>query len=112
VTEVCPITGADVPAVARFLHHHLNRRVAADTWQRAMVVPWKVDAPNHGYLLRDGDRVVGAYLAFYSDRTLDGRPERFCNLGAWCVLPGHRCSRRCSPSPASTSPTCPPAAGW
>jgi len=29
-------------------------------------------------------------LAFYSERTIDGRPESFCNLGAWCVLPPYR----------------------
>lgn len=55
-----------------------------------MRVPWKVDAPNHGFMLRAGDAVVGAYLAFYSERVIDGRPERFCNLAAWCVLPSHR----------------------
>jgi hypothetical protein len=76
--------------VAAFLHAHLNRRVPTDAWERALRVPWKVDAPNHGYLLRDGETVVGAYLAFYSERLVDGQPERFCNLGAWCVVPGHR----------------------
>lgn len=82
-----PITTADVPEVARFLHEHLNSRVSADDWERAVRVPWKVDAPNHGFLLRDaGGAVVGAYLAFYSER--GGR--RICNLGAWCVLPEHR----------------------
>ncbi|MGF1663438.1 MAG: hypothetical protein ACFCVG_13395 [Kineosporiaceae bacterium] len=88
---VAPITDADLPAVGAFLHRHLNRRVTADAWARALRVPWKVDAPDHGYLLRDdaGD-VVGAYLAFYSEREIDGRRERFCNLGAWCVLPEHR----------------------
>jgi hypothetical protein len=71
-----------------------------------------VDAPNHGFMLVDdgatvserartaadhdgGERanqigIVGAYLAFYSERLIDGRPERFCNLGAWCVLPERR----------------------
>ena len=34
--------------------------------------------------------MVGAYLAYYSERQVDGRPEQFCNLGAWCVLDGHR----------------------
>jgi hypothetical protein len=86
--HVAPITTADIPAVARFLHEHLNDRVTADAWERAVQVPWKVSAPNHGFLLRDSDtgEVAGAYLAFYSER--DGR--RFCNLGAWCVLPQHR----------------------
>jgi hypothetical protein len=89
--QLSPITDADIPAVAAFLHHHLNRRVPAQAWASALRVPWKVDAPNHGYLLRTGNgAVVGAYLAFYSERLIDGRPERFCNLGAWCVLPEHR----------------------
>jgi hypothetical protein len=55
-----------------------------------MSAPWKVVAPNHGFMLRDGQRVVGAYLAFYCDRTVAGRVERFCNLAAWCVLPDFR----------------------
>ena len=55
-----------------------------------MSVPWKVEAPNHGFMLRDGQRVVGAYLAFYSERVVAGQVEQFCNLGAWCVLPDFR----------------------
>lgn len=89
--RVAPITATDIPAVARFLHENLNARVSAEAWEQALLVPWKVAAPNHGYLLRDDDgEVAGAYLAFYSERTIDGRPRRFCNLGAWCVLPEHR----------------------
>lgn len=87
---VKPITGHDVPAVAEFLHTHLNGRVSPAAWARALDVPWKVDAPNHGFMLLSGGAVVGAYLAFYSERTIAGRRERFCNLGAWCVLPEHR----------------------
>lgn len=88
--QVRAIADADVPAVAEFLHQNLNRRVSPEAWARAVRVPWKVAAPNHGFLLRDGERVVGANLAFYSERLIDGRPERFCNLGAWCVLPEYR----------------------
>jgi hypothetical protein len=89
--RVTPITDADVPAVAEFLHAELNSRVPADAWARALRVPWRVEEPNHGFLLRDdAGAVLGAYLAFYSERTIDGRVERFCNLGAWCVRPEHR----------------------
>jgi len=89
--RVAPITAADIPAVARFLHKNLNARVSAEAWEQALLVPWKVSAPNHGFLLHDDDTgVVGAYLAFYSERTIDGRPRRICNLGAWCVRPEHR----------------------
>jgi len=89
--RVSPITDLDVPAVAEFLHRNLNERVPAAAWARAVDVPWKVDAPNHGFHLRTDDgAVVGAYLAFYSDRTIGGSVRRFCNLGAWCVLPEQR----------------------
>lgn len=88
--ELSPIMDPDMAVVADFLHANLNTRVPALAWMRAMSVPWKVHAPNHGFMLRDGQRVVGAYLAFYSERVVAGQVERFCNLGAWCVLPDFR----------------------
>lgn len=88
--ELAPIESADVAAVAEFLHAHLNSRVPAVAWRAAMSVPWKVDAPNFGFMLTRDGAVVGVYLAFYSERTVAGQPERFCNLGAWCVLPDYR----------------------
>ena len=88
--SVLPITPADAPRVGEFLHAHLDERVAVDHWRRALNPPWTVERPNAGFMLRDGDAVVGVQLAFYSERTIDGRPEPFCNLGAWCVLPAYR----------------------
>lgn len=88
--ELSAITDSDVPAVAQFLNASLNGRVPVESWQSAMTPPWKVDAPNHGFLLRDGGRIVGVHLALYSQRAVDGSSERFCNLGAWCVLPEYR----------------------
>lgn len=89
--RLSPIMSADVPEVARFLTEHLNHRVPAERWTRALAVPWASEQPNHGFHLRDVDgAVVGAYLAYYSQQQVDGRLERFCNLGAWCVLPDHR----------------------
>ena len=86
--ELTPITDADVPAVADFLHANYNECIP---WARACsAVPWKVEAPNHGFVLRDGQRIVGALLAFYSERLAAERVERFCNLGLWCVLPAYR----------------------
>lgn len=89
---VTPIGDADVGAVALFFHQHLNARVATQDWAAAMQAPWQVDPPNHGFCLRVGERIVGAYLALYATRLVEGQPERFCNLGAWCVLEEHRFS--------------------
>jgi hypothetical protein len=88
--ELTPITDADVPAVADFFHAHLNDRVPLATWIAAMSAPWRAEAPNRGFMLRDGQHIVGAQLAFYAERTIAGRTERFCNLAALCVLPDFR----------------------
>lgn len=88
--RVTAIGDAEIRPAAEFLHANLNRAVPADAWAAAMTLPWKVDAPNHGFLLADGDTVAGVYLAFYSEREIDGRVERFCNLGAWAVLEEQR----------------------
>ncbi|RXG96430.1 hypothetical protein EAS62_11590 [Bradyrhizobium zhanjiangense] len=34
--------------------------------------------------------MVGVHLAFYSERRMEGRTERFCNLAAWCVIDEYR----------------------
>ena len=88
--SVVPITATDTRRVAEFLHAHLNERVAVDHWAHALDPPWAVERPNAGFMLLDGDAVVGVQLAFYAERTIDGRQEPFCNLGAWCVLPAYR----------------------
>lgn len=88
--QVSPIGPADAGRVAAFLNLQMNNGVSTADWLRAVRVPWTVDAPNHGFMMTDAETVVGAYLAFYSVRVVDGRPERFCNLGAWCVLPPYR----------------------
>lgn len=48
--------------------------------------PWSAAAPNHGFMLKVERRIVGAYVAYYSSRSMSGNVERFCNLGAWCVV--------------------------
>jgi hypothetical protein len=87
---VAAIGEQDIVRVSQFLSVELNARIPAEVWVTALRVPWKVDAPNHGFLLQDGERLVGVYLAFYSERDIAGRRELFCNLGAWCVLPDYR----------------------
>ena len=87
---LAPITREDIRDVASFLHATLNSRISAADWASAMVPTWSSPAPNHGFLLRSGDDVVGAGLAFYSERVVDGEPRPVCNLGAWSVVEEHR----------------------
>lgn len=86
--ELSPITDEDIAGVADFLHANYTDRIP---WARSCSVrPWKAEGPNHGFVLRDGQRIVGVHLAFYSERLVAGRMERFCDLGTWYVLPEFR----------------------
>lgn len=78
-----------MPAVARFLHLHMNRGIPVEVWQRMMLRTSMPERPNAGFLLEAGDDLVGVHVATYAQRVTDGRMERFCGLGPWCVLPGY-----------------------
>ncbi|MDF1635793.1 hypothetical protein [Mycoplana sp. MJR14] len=88
--QICPITSGDVERVAAFLHAELNGRLSPSAWAAAIRPTWPSASPNHGFMLVDGERVLGAYVAFYSQRRVDDRLENFCNLSAWCVLEAYR----------------------
>jgi hypothetical protein len=88
--QLAPILRADLQEVGAFLHAELNPRLSAAEWAWSLVPTWHVDAPNHGYLLRDGGEVVGVQLAFYSRREVEEVEVDFCNLGAWCVREPYR----------------------
>lgn len=88
--RLAPIHGGDLVEVGDFLHRHLNARISAASWASSIVPTWPVSSPNHGFVLREGGRVVGVQLAFYSERAVGEVIVDFCNLGAWCVLEEYR----------------------
>jgi hypothetical protein len=87
---VAPIGDSDIDRVGAFLHENLDSRISARNWSQAVRPPWSVESPNYGFMLLEGGHLVGVYLAFYSERTIAERNERFCNLAAWCVVPKYR----------------------
>ena len=87
---IAPIEEADLPAVGQFLNQNLNGRIPPETWVRSLIHPWCDSRPNFGFQARDGDRLVGVFCAIYSDQTIDGRRERFCNPHSWCMLNDYR----------------------
>lgn len=91
--QVCPITDNDLPEVAQLLGTHFPPDTPldrwAEVWRETVNLP-DSSAPNHGFLLRAGGKVVGAYPAVYSTRVINGRTERFCNLAVWYTEPQYR----------------------
>ena len=71
--QICPITSGDVERVAAFLHAELNGRLSPSAWAAAIRPTWPSASPNHGFMLVNGERVLGAYVAFYSQRRVDDR---------------------------------------
>jgi len=88
--EIREILDNDVHEVAAFFSAELNSRVAPSGWAKLLSPPWSPSGPNHGYQLRSGGRVVGAYAAVYSERIIAGEAMRICNLAAFCVLDDYR----------------------
>ena len=86
-----PIRDEDLGEFCAFLNEHLNPTIPAATWADAFRQPWRVTKPNNGFLMRDRNgRIVGGIGAIYAERTIHGRPERFCNITSWCVLEPYR----------------------
>lgn len=85
-----PITHRDAERVGAFLNQHLNQRISPKGWAEALQPSWQVNAPNHGFMLVAGNEVVGAQLAFYSERRTAHGLEPICNLAAFCVREDYR----------------------
>jgi hypothetical protein len=64
--------------------------VLVEAYCRSFIALRSPRRADHGVMLVDGEDVVGAYIAYYSDRIVGGRTERFCHLASWCVRPERR----------------------
>lgn len=87
---VRPIMAGDVDDVAAYLHRELNPRLSVDGWAASIVPSWDAQGPNHGFMLLQGGQVVGANIAFYAVREVEGERRAFCNVAALCVDEPHR----------------------
>jgi hypothetical protein len=85
-----PVTDANLAEFARFLHVNLLDSRSAAEWECGLRTQWLPSAGNFGFLLRDNSAVVGGIGAYYAERQVRGRSERFCNITSWCVLDSHR----------------------
>jgi len=81
-----PITEETLPQFAEFLVQNMRYRRSREAWITGLSVNWAAERPNFGFMMRDGERVVGGIGAIYADRLIHGRQERFCNITSWCVL--------------------------
>ena len=88
--SVTPIEEGDLVAVGGFLNQNLNARISSEAWVQSLTHPWCDSRPNFGFQAHDGERLVGVFCAIYSDQTINGHRERFCNPHSWCMLEEYR----------------------
>ena len=74
----------------QFLYQNLSKERTVEQWMAAFQHPWASDRPNHGFMLLDQGTIVGGIGAIYSEQTIEGKAERFCNITSWCVLDAYR----------------------
>ncbi len=80
----------DIPAICELMYGHMNRAIDRDQWTRLFQYSWLEDKPDFGYVVADGDRIVGFVGTIYSQRWIDHRWETFCNLSSWYLLRAYR----------------------
>lgn len=85
-----PITTEALPEFAAFLNLNLDTSRSKEAWIDGLKKSWGMEAPNHGYMIRDNGKIVGGIGAYYATRPINGKSEKTCNITSWCVLDAYR----------------------
>jgi acetoacetyl-CoA synthetase len=84
----------DIPAVCALLQQASDEGtfepISAAAWRRIFEYPWLEDKPDLGFVLTDGNAVVGFLGTIYARRVINGVSGVVCNLTSWYVRPGYR----------------------
>lgn len=88
--RVRPASEADIPAVVELLHTHMNGKIAPQRWRLVLDYPWRPQGAERGWLVEDRGVVVGFMGTIYSERVVDGRTHRFCDLSSWYLTREYR----------------------
>jgi hypothetical protein len=70
--------------------HDWNPNISREQWQTAFTNRWETEEDYFGYALTHSGRIVGIHGMLFSQRQINGRSVRFCNLHAWHVKPDYR----------------------
>lgn len=87
---VSAIEFEDLNAAGVFLCDNLNPEISPAQWQASVTHEWSTERPNFGMKLMDREKLVGVFLAIYSEQEIRGQRQRICNPHTWCVLPEYR----------------------
>lgn len=88
-TQIVPVAIEQFDRIYSSLLVQLNPSISREKWRRLFDWGWPNPEDHTGFALLDteGD-FVGFVATIYSDQSVDGRTERFCNLSSWIVRDG------------------------
>ena len=80
---------ADIEPICRLMASPL---VPLPFWRRMLAYSWLAaeEKPDLGAVIVAGSEIVGFLGAMYSNRMIEGKLERFCNVFGWLVKPEYR----------------------
>jgi hypothetical protein len=67
-----------------------NTEIPKEVWRRLLRPQWRLDGMHCGLGLVDQGRLVGFIGTLFSERVIEGRVERFCNLSSLIVREAYR----------------------
>ncbi|WP_295005692.1 hypothetical protein [uncultured Dechloromonas sp.] len=85
-----PVLEDNLPEFAAFLAENMPAKRSKSDWITGLKTAWAGGRPNYGFLMKDDGKVVGGIGAYYAERLIRGKVEKFCNITSWCVLDSHR----------------------
>lgn len=74
------------PLIQEFDNPNLTR----EDWRQLFIRRWNSQEDHFGYLIEDGNRVVGFLGTLFSTRVINHKPYKFCNLSTWVVKKEYR----------------------
>jgi acetoacetyl-CoA synthetase len=84
---VRPATPADTAEICDLLEHGFG--IAADDWRPLYTTNWLPDYPR-GFVVTDGDRIVGHVGTIHVQREINGKTGIVCNHSGFYVAPAYR----------------------
>ncbi len=90
MVTVCKATLDHFDRIHPLLLHFRQTRLERDQWRRIFSLRWSRHHDHFGYVLMDGDRVIGFLGTLFFERTVRDREHRFCDLFCWIVPEEYR----------------------
>ena len=85
----------DIQAIIELVRNdEFAREHRPEALHKLFTYDWMPDRPNLGFVLTHGGRLIGVVGMIYSNRRIQGRSHRMCNLSTLCLHPDYQGRKR------------------